>query len=66
MTKVTPIGSLGTNYRIFIDEKTHAITHPTCFPNQFPLLLFSRFIFVKYFLIVVIYFPDIADPEGQL
>ena len=47
-------------------RKTHAITHLTCFPNQFPLLLFSRFICIKYFPIVVMYFPDIADPESQL
>ncbi len=36
------------------------------FQISFPLLLFCRFIFVKYFPIAVTYFPDIADPEGQL
>jgi hypothetical protein len=67
MTKVTPIRSLGINYRIFIDGKKNSCYYPSyMFPNQFRLLLFSRFIFIKYFPIAVMYFPDIADPEGQL
>ena len=47
-------------------KKNSCYYPPYMFPKSVSPFTILSFICVKYFPIVVMYFPDIADPEGQL